>query len=95
VHKEGAALSRLSRRVWCAGENTKGEKVARDAVALLEALPPSRELAMAYGAVSSYRMNIEDAEDALLWGGRASSSPGGSTTRPRSTSSTPLERSRP
>jgi DNA-binding CsgD family transcriptional regulator len=71
VHKEGAALSRLSRRVWCAGENTKGEKAARDAVALLEALPPSRELAMAYGAVSSYCMNTEDAEGALLWGRRA------------------------
>jgi DNA-binding CsgD family transcriptional regulator/tetratricopeptide (TPR) repeat protein len=71
VHKEGAALSRLSRRVWCAGESTKGERVARDAVVLLEALPPSRELAMAYSAVSSYRMNTEDAEGAASWGTRA------------------------
>jgi DNA-binding CsgD family transcriptional regulator/tetratricopeptide (TPR) repeat protein len=71
VHKEGAALSRLSRRVWCAGENTRGERLACDAVVLLEGLPPSPELGRAYSMVSSYRMNLEDAEGALPWGARA------------------------
>ena len=69
--KEGAALSALSRRLWCAGEPEQAEATAREAVSILERFPPSRELAFGYSTVSSDRMNAEDAAGALEWGTRA------------------------
>ena len=71
ARKEGAALCALSRRVWCAGVTEQAERTAREAISVLECLPPSRELAIAYSTVSSDHMNAEDAEAALEWGARA------------------------
>ena len=50
---------------------TEAEPLALEAVALLEALPPGHELAMAYGNVSQRRMVVEDIEEAEAWGTRA------------------------
>ena len=52
------------------GRNEDAESYAKEAVALLETLPPSRELAMAYGNMSQLRMQVSEA-DTLRWGERA------------------------
>src|SRR5262249_45088873 len=46
--EEGAALRSLSEILWCPGRVGESEQAARDAVALLETLPPGPELANAY-----------------------------------------------
>src|SRR5262249_17813381 len=46
--EEGEALRSLSEILWCPGRVRESEQAARDAVALLEQLPPGRELAHAY-----------------------------------------------
>ncbi len=69
--KEGKQLSWLSHILWCPGRIAEAETAARKAVALLEQLPPGRELAMAYGELSHLCMRAEDAEGALAWGTRA------------------------
>jgi DNA-binding CsgD family transcriptional regulator len=70
-HKEGAALSALARRVWCGGESREAEKASSEAVAVLEKLPPGRELSLAYGVASAICLNLEDAEGTFRWGKRA------------------------
>lgn len=69
--KEGDALRALARILWCTGRITESGERAREAVALLEQLPPGPELAMAYSAMSSVCMNAEEAEGTLTWGARA------------------------
>jgi AAA ATPase domain len=49
---QGDAHRWLSRLAWFAGDNARAEDEARRAVELLEALPPGRELAMAYSNVA-------------------------------------------
>jgi DNA-binding CsgD family transcriptional regulator/tetratricopeptide (TPR) repeat protein len=46
--EEGEALRSLSEILWCPGRVRESEHAARDAVALLESLPPGPELAHAY-----------------------------------------------
>ena len=46
--QRGRRTPRLSEFLWCPGRTAEAERTARDAVALLEALPPGRELALAY-----------------------------------------------
>ena len=67
----GRTLRRLSRISWILGRNADAERHAEEAVELLESLPPSRELAMAYGNMSQLRMQVSDDANALLWGERA------------------------
>ena len=64
IRREGNALRSLSRILWCPGRTADAERAARDAVALLERLPPGRELAMAYTNLSQVCMNAETAEAA-------------------------------
>ncbi len=45
---EGDSLRWLSEVLWCPGRTAQSARAAREAVALLEELPPSRELAKAY-----------------------------------------------
>ncbi len=71
AQKEGAALSTLSRRHWCNGNTAEAEKAGRQAVALLERLPPGRELALAYSNLSQLFLNAEDAEGTVAWATRA------------------------
>jgi DNA-binding CsgD family transcriptional regulator len=68
---EGAALCTLAKRVWCAGRTAEAAEVSSQAVALLEELPPGRELAMAYSVASAACLNSEDAEGTASWGARA------------------------
>jgi len=67
----GDAHRWLSRLFWFAGDNAAAEASAARAVALLEALPPGRELAMAYSNVAQLRMLAGDVRGAREWGGRA------------------------
>ena len=49
---EGDVLGRLSDFLWCPGRTKESERRAREAVALLEPLPPGRELAQAYSVLA-------------------------------------------
>ena len=69
--KEGNALRMLSRVHWCTGRIADAADAGRQAVALLEQLPPGHELAMAYSNMASICMNREDAEGTARWGARA------------------------
>ena len=68
---EGDALRGLSSILWCPGRVAEAAQAGQEAVALLEQLPPGRELAMAYSNVLQLCVNAEDAEGALVWGTRA------------------------
>jgi DNA-binding CsgD family transcriptional regulator len=70
--KEGDSLRRLSRLLGCGpARRAEAREAGREAVALLERLPPGRELAMAYSNVSQLCLNAEEAEGAIAWGTRA------------------------
>jgi DNA-binding CsgD family transcriptional regulator len=69
--KEGDALRRLSEFFWCPGRTAESERCARDAVALLEGLPPSRELAWAYAHLSMTCLSTTLLQEANAWGHRA------------------------
>jgi DNA-binding CsgD family transcriptional regulator/tetratricopeptide (TPR) repeat protein len=68
---EANALCSLSRRLYCAGGSGEADGPAREAVEVLEGLPPGRELARAYALMASTRMNGEDAVGTFEWGHRA------------------------
>jgi len=69
--KEGDTLRQLAYPLSCAGRVVEAGEVARKALALLEQLPPGRELAMAYSTLSQVCMNAEDHGGAVVWGTRA------------------------
>jgi DNA-binding CsgD family transcriptional regulator/tetratricopeptide (TPR) repeat protein len=46
--REGDSLRSLSQILWCPGKIAESRRAGREAVAVLEELPPGRELAMAY-----------------------------------------------
>src|SRR5262249_59810711 len=50
--KEGETLRLISRLLVCIGRTVEARAAAAEAVAVLEQLPPGRELALAYGARS-------------------------------------------
>jgi DNA-binding CsgD family transcriptional regulator/tetratricopeptide (TPR) repeat protein len=68
--REGDDLRRLSGFLWCPGRTAEAERSAREAVALLEDLPPSRELASAYVNVAFVCACAVRAEEAVMWGER-------------------------
>jgi DNA-binding CsgD family transcriptional regulator len=69
--REGDSRRWLSRLLWLSGEGDGADEEAQRAIALLEPLPPGRELAMAYGNVAQVRMLSHDLTSASLWGSRA------------------------
>ena len=69
--REGVALCALSQILWCPGRTAESEQAARDAVTLLEQLPPGRELALAYSTLAQFNMNAEDRDATVLWATRA------------------------
>ena len=71
VRKEGDSLRALSWPLWVIGRVDEAEDAARRAVAVLEQLPPGRELARAYGALSSLCRAACDLEGTVAWGTRA------------------------
>jgi DNA-binding CsgD family transcriptional regulator/tetratricopeptide (TPR) repeat protein len=71
VRREGEQLCWLSRLQWYRGRREESDRAAQAAVDLLEALPPGRELAMAYSAMAARRQIALDPDGAVHWGERA------------------------
>ena len=69
--KAGDALRWLSRLYWYNGLTAVAEEHAAQAIAALESLPHTRELAMAYSNRAQLHMLAGEADEALLWGGKA------------------------
>lgn len=68
---EGDSLRWLSRLSYLAGNREEADRSAAQAVALLETLPASAELAMAYSNLAQLCMLASDVDAAAHWGGRA------------------------
>ena len=68
---EGATLTTLAHILWCPGRLVEAMPVARDAVTVLEALPPGRELVEAYATMSFLCCMAADGAGARDWGTRA------------------------
>jgi DNA-binding CsgD family transcriptional regulator len=68
---EAAALTTLSRRLWCGGLSAEAWQAGADALRLLEHLPPGPELAVACSNQSSIRLNLEEYDGTLAYGERA------------------------
>lgn len=64
----GSNLRWLSRVSWLLGDKAAAEHYAAQAIATLEALPPGRELAMAYSNLAQLRMIEVDVPGAVHWG---------------------------
>jgi DNA-binding CsgD family transcriptional regulator/tetratricopeptide (TPR) repeat protein len=68
---EGEMLRWVSRIQWWLGDSQTAKESARDAVAVLEAIPPSHELAMAYSNLSQIHMLAHDTIPAMQWAKKA------------------------
>jgi DNA-binding CsgD family transcriptional regulator len=68
--KEGSALRWLSRLSWFAGRRAEADQYAADAVATLQALPQSPELAMAYSNRAQLDMEAHEIDSAIGWAQR-------------------------
>ena len=68
---EGDSLRSLSRLLRYVGRPEEAMEVGREAVAVLERLPPGHELGMAYCNLSHLYMHLEDADGTIEWGTRA------------------------
>ncbi len=69
--EEGNSERWLSRVLWFQGQNVEARTAGLRAVALLEALPPSPQLAMAYSNMSQLEMLRFDYDETLFWGEKA------------------------
>lgn len=69
--RKGDNLARLTMPLIGAGRNAEAEEAGRLAIAVLEALPPSRELGVAYAIQAYLRMLSRDNADGVAWGERA------------------------
>jgi DNA-binding CsgD family transcriptional regulator len=67
----GECLHALSRLVWSTGRTPEADDLSREAVTLLEALPPGRELARAYTQLAALSLSLDDSEGVVIWGARA------------------------
>jgi DNA-binding CsgD family transcriptional regulator/tetratricopeptide (TPR) repeat protein len=68
---EGRSLRWLSYILWCPGRTVESARMAVEAVALLETLPPGCELAMAYANLSDVCLRRAAGEEAVGWSMRA------------------------
>jgi DNA-binding CsgD family transcriptional regulator/tetratricopeptide (TPR) repeat protein len=69
--RAGNALTRLSSPYWRLCRGADQERVCREAVAILEALPPGPELARAWDQQSSMLWGLGQLEEALLYSKKA------------------------
>jgi tetratricopeptide (TPR) repeat protein len=69
--REGDTLRRLSNILWCPGRGREAVPIGLEAVAMLEQVPPGRELAAAFRNLSFLYRMAGDAEAAQDWGNRA------------------------
>ncbi len=68
---EGDILRRLSRLFWMSNRFGESEEVGREAVGMLEALPPGPELARAYSNLCHVLTLDDRYDEAIPWGERA------------------------
>ena len=68
---EGRSLSRLAEILWCPGRTGESGRAAREAVAVLEPLPASRELAKAYARLARSIGETDGWAAGTEWGERA------------------------
>jgi DNA-binding CsgD family transcriptional regulator/tetratricopeptide (TPR) repeat protein len=71
VEAAGRCIRQMSLLHWYAGNSVKARAEAAEAVATLEPLGPSDELACAYGGLAQLAMFAADAGGARRWGERA------------------------
>lgn len=69
--KVGETLSRLTNANTRLGRNREAEAASREAIEILEALPPGRELAWAYAVQAYARMLARDNAEGVAWGRKA------------------------
>ncbi|HXG76595.1 MAG TPA: AAA family ATPase [Gaiellaceae bacterium] len=69
--REGACLTMLSRLQWSTGRTREAGELGREAVALLESLPPGRELALAYAQLAELSLITDDLGGVAEWGAAA------------------------
>src|SRR5258706_2160141 len=69
--KEGDTLRWMSRLSWIAGRHEEASQYGIDAVATLDSLPPSPELAMAYCDRADLDMEAHEADSAIGWAHQA------------------------
>ncbi|MFL5805259.1 MAG: helix-turn-helix transcriptional regulator [Roseiflexaceae bacterium] len=69
--KQGENLAWLAVMHSGIGQTAEAEQVNWQAIALLEVLPPSRELALAYRTQATLRMFSQDTAQAIAWGKKA------------------------
>jgi DNA-binding CsgD family transcriptional regulator/tetratricopeptide (TPR) repeat protein len=69
--REGDALQWLSRQSWFFGRRADANRYGAEAVATLESLPPSPELARAYSNCAQLDMESHELESAISWAQRA------------------------
>ncbi len=68
---EGAMLRWISRVHWWRGEPGAAVRSGEEAVAVLESVPPSSALAMAYSNLAQLHMLAHEADPAISWAHRA------------------------
>jgi DNA-binding CsgD family transcriptional regulator/tetratricopeptide (TPR) repeat protein len=68
---EGANLRWLSRFAWLEGRGADATALAENAIAVLEPLSPTPELAMAYSNLGWIRQLADEFDDAITWSNRA------------------------
>jgi ATP/maltotriose-dependent transcriptional regulator MalT len=68
---EARALGWLSKILFCPGRDAECEQASRDAAALVEGVPPRRELAAAYADLAENYMNLGQPDEAVAFGRRA------------------------
>ena len=69
--REGANLKYLSEAYYSVGRKGDAEQASQSAIEILEALPPSPELAKAYQGQCFFRMLTRDCAEAIAWGEKA------------------------
>ena len=66
--KEGETLASLGSILWCPGRGEEARRTAREAVELLEQLPPGRELVLALSTLSFVLGTASDGRRSLACG---------------------------
>ena len=69
--REGDSLTRLAGPLVWARRKAEAEEASRASLAVLEALPPSPELARACATQAGLRMHVHEDAQAIAWGERA------------------------
>jgi DNA-binding CsgD family transcriptional regulator len=69
--EEGAALRSLSEILWCPGRVRESAQAAREAVTLLETLPPGPELARAYSNLAHVCTTAARFDEGAAWAARS------------------------